>query len=197
MENPSMGLHAGLSTTTQATAAQSGGGNGLVGTAAGAAGALAGWALSSLNKQIPPSEMRSNLSYTPGQLRNSAGPSGHGSGSSETISVPSTFSSPRPSFGDTDRTTTTTSGRPLAPKQSSVNGNRAGGMQLGSSSRAKPRVQDSSTLVNSLVAEIEDEFGSVGDAWGDGDLMDVNADADDWSERPPSFPAPSRLTTFC
>jgi SCY1-like protein 1 len=56
-------------------------------------------------------------------------------------------------------------------------------MQLGGSSRVNQKQQkEVSSLADTLAAEYEEEEGSVGDAWGDGDLMDVNADADDWSE---------------
>ena len=56
-------------------------------------------------------------------------------------------------------------------------------MQLGGPAKINQRQQkETSSLADTLAAEYEDEEDSVGDAWGDGDLMDVNADTDDWSE---------------
>jgi SCY1-like protein 1 len=50
-------------------------------------------------------------------------------------------------------------------------------MQLGASKVASG---SSAVSINAFVSEWTDEEGTT-DAW-DGDLMDVNADADDWSE---------------
>jgi hypothetical protein len=63
-----------------------------------------------------------------------------------------------------------------------LGGGGGGGASL--SSRPGQRQQNEArSIVDALAAEYEeDEAGSVGDAWGDGDLMDVNADEDDWSE---------------
>lgn len=53
-------------------------------------------------------------------------------------------------------------------------------MQLGGVK--KSALDNTSSLADALAAEFEEDAEEVGDAWGDGDLMDVNADGDDWSE---------------
>jgi SCY1-like protein 1 len=185
-DNVPFGAANGPSTTTQANAAQAGG-NSLVGTAAGAAGALAGWAISSLNKQLPSNEAHSQMSATPAQVQKPLElPRPTSEIFNSTSNVPSPAVSPRPSFGDVSRQTPGSSTSKLGGAGrfgASAAGSRAGGMQLGGSSRVNQKQQkEVSSLADTLAAEYEEEEGSVGDAWGDGDLMDVNADADDWSE---------------
>lgn len=85
--------------------------------------------------------------------------------SSDIFRSPSPSISPRPSFNDTR----------------SAAASKLGGMQLGGAKKGGPS-DHSSSLANALAAEFEDDADTVGDAWGDGDLMDVNADGDDWSE---------------
>jgi flavin-dependent dehydrogenase len=56
-------------------------------------------------------------------------------------------------------------------------------MQLGGSRpSAKTAASASSSIVDALAGEFEEDGDEVAKAWGQGDLMDVNADADDWSE---------------
>lgn len=177
-ENAAWSTSNGPSTTTQASAAQAGG-NSLVGTAAGAAGALAGWAISSLNKQLPSAEAHSQMSVTPAQVQR---PLEVPKGPSEIFGSngPSPVASPRPSMSLGEGFKTSTSAGRFGASSSSA-GSR---MQLGGSSKSTQRQQKEAgaSLADTLAAEYEDEEESVGDAWGDGDLMDVNADADDWSE---------------
>lgn len=191
-----------LSTTTTAqasAAAQHGNsaGNGIVGSAAGAAGALAGWAISSLGRQLPVGEAHSNLTATdPSQVNHtlsiptpslsefgsSANPSPAVSPRPDSSQVGGFGASPRPAsstkFGATSKSRTTTSANGL-----NLGG---GGAGRGASSKLhKPAT--SSSLADQLAAEFEDDTtaaGVGGSAWGVGagdDLMDVNADDDDWS----------------
>lgn len=59
-------------------------------------------------------------------------------------------------------------------------------MQLGGASgSARPGVHKpalSTSLIDELAGEFEEDGDAVADAWGSNDLMDVNADGDDWSE---------------
>lgn len=54
-------------------------------------------------------------------------------------------------------------------------------MRLGGTGPSKAGGQ--SSLVDALAGEFEEDGDEVANAWGQGDLMDVNADADDWSEQ--------------
>ncbi|KAH8119599.1 hypothetical protein DFH11DRAFT_1565893 [Phellopilus nigrolimitatus] len=130
----------------------------LVNSAAGAAGALAGWAMSSLSKKLVPGDLQSTMASTATiQLPTSAPPSLNGSsagaGPSSLFASPpeSTLSSPAlPS-------------RPLA---------RPKGMQLGSKGSASARAAAMAAGLNA---------GGTAGALGSDDLMDVNADEDDWT----------------
>lgn len=55
-----------------------------------------------------------------------------------------------------------------------------GGSGLGSS-KAVHRASGP-TLEDVLAGEEDDDNGTAANAWGDDDLIDVNADEDDWSE---------------
>jgi SCY1-like protein 1 len=170
----------GPSTTTQANAAQ-GGGSRIVGTAA-AAGALAGWAISSLNRQLPSNEAHSQMTATPEQVQKPLEIPRQASMIFNST-APSPAATPRASFGDASRPSATSPRLGQGSRLGALSA-KSGGMQLGGSSRSKQQHQsEGQSLVDALAAEYEeDEVGSVRDAWGDGDLMDVNADADDWSE---------------
>jgi SCY1-like protein 1 len=149
----------------------------MVSSAAGAAGALAGWAIASIGKQLPMSELHTTMSASTGSavaLQASTFPGGISNGQS---------SSPRSSMSDTKR--------PARPAAVSSFGaaapsrlGRGGGMQLGggTSLSSASRAAESSSLADALAGEFEEDGDEVANAWGQGDLMDVNADADDWSE---------------
>lgn len=58
-------------------------------------------------------------------------------------------------------------------------------MQLGGSAshaRQTGTAAGSTSLVDTLAGEFEEDGDEVANAWGSNDLMDVNADADDWSQ---------------
>ncbi|KAH9062370.1 armadillo-type protein [Lactarius vividus] len=119
----------GLSTPNGGTEAT------LVSSAAGAAGALAGWAMSSIGKKFTPADMQSAIS--PAQTP-----------------PPPVPSESRPTFGSP------------APPPPVPSGGKPKGLQLGAQKAAL-----SSVLPGGLADEVR---------W-DGDLMDLNADADDWN----------------
>jgi SCY1-like protein 1 len=130
---------------TTTSAANGTGQAGLVNSATGAAGVLAGWAISSLSKQMSNTEVHSTMSATtrspiPGAYTTV----------SPTPSTSSTVapSAPVPGFGSTSK----------------------------SSMKLKPKV---AAPVETLTDEWDD--GGAANAWGTDDLIDVNADTDDWA----------------
>ncbi|KXN90149.1 N-terminal kinase-like protein [Leucoagaricus sp. SymC.cos] len=149
---------------------------GLVNSATGAAGALAGWAMSSLGKRVSGLSQSSNI----GELPN------------KPFSTPTTSSPP---------STSNFSSSTLSPSTST----KGKGLQLGGSARGK----SSSNAIADFAKELEDESsgpGGLGDnPWGNDDLMDINADEDDWSAfetapapsspSPTIQPQPTKLTT--
>jgi SCY1-like protein 1 len=149
----------------------------MVSSAAGAAGALAGWAIASIGKQLPMSELHTTMSASTGSavaLQASAFPGGISDGQS---------SSPRSSISDTKRPPRPAAVSSFGAAAPSRLG-RGGGMQLGggASLSSGSRAAESSSLADALAGEFEEDGDEVANAWGQGDLMDVNADADDWSE---------------
>ncbi|KDQ15250.1 hypothetical protein BOTBODRAFT_296597 [Botryobasidium botryosum FD-172 SS1] len=125
----------------------------LVNSAAGAAGALAGWAISSLGKKLATSELSSTISSDPGTVPPA----------SSEPSIPGSFSgSPPPAVILPSK-----SASAPAPKGPSK------GMQLGGSHKSPTITFGAADIAAEEAAE------EVAGAWG-GDLMDVNADADDW-----------------
>ena len=187
LENQSNGSYGPVTTSAPSTAANQAG---LVTSATGAAGALAGWAIASLGAQLSSKEQHSSLSAS--AANSLAVPT---SAAANGLSVSSPTSSPRPSTDSTgifERTPPTASSsklpgirhaapRPTPPKAST---SRAG-MKLGGSK--KP----TSGLAEELAAEWDDD--DVGNAWGNDDLIDVNADADDWGDCIP-LPKCNQLT---
>lgn len=69
---------------------------------------------------------------------------------------------------------------PPGPERSSSEPNQSGGLKLGG---AKVHVGDS------FIAELEKDSSHDSNPWTAEDLMDVNADQDDWSERDIDFAA--------
>lgn len=126
-------------------------------SAAGAAGSLAGWAFSSLGKHLQSGEANSAMTAAP---------------------APALARSPAftPSFGS-----------PAASRRESAESvPRPSASRLNSSSRPKPahgmklaHSKPKTNLMDELAAELDDD--EVANAWGTDDLMDVNADMDDWT----------------
>ncbi|QRV93771.1 kinase-like protein [Ceratobasidium sp. AG-Ba] len=132
----------------------------LVTSAAGAAGALAGWAISSLGRKLATSEAQGTLA-TPSSLDRSV-------------------SAPPQSLN-----TPTASALPSPAASVSTLPHHGKAMQLGAKQPAKslPLEENDGWGVDSNAAD-------VANAWGDGDLMDVNADADDWGAFEEATPEP-------
>ncbi|OCH90251.1 ARM repeat-containing protein [Obba rivulosa] len=133
------------------------GSNALVNSAAGAASALAGWAISSLGKKLAAADLQSTMDTNVGAE----------------IDRPTSA----PASGDALRPLASTF---ASAASSSHLGAKPGakGMQLGA------HKVPASVSAAALAAEWADE--AVADAaqinyWGSDDLMDVNADQDDWS----------------
>ncbi|KZT56219.1 ARM repeat-containing protein [Calocera cornea HHB12733] len=140
----------------------------LVNSATGAAGALAGWAISSINKQLSAAEVGGSMAGD----RSVSAPPVNGSGLSGLASV-------------TVNGKTHLSGAPPAPQRPALtpvasSGPSKAGMQL--RSHTTPSDKMSALLAEVADAEEGDADGGM-NAW-DGDLMDVNADGDDWSMYP-------------
>ncbi|KAJ9095595.1 hypothetical protein QFC21_005466 [Naganishia friedmannii] len=175
-ENAANGQTYGPSTTTMLNGSHtSAAGTSLVNSATGAAGALAGWAIASLGKQLPVSEVHSSISATPAQVHQ---PPSASNASSDTFRSSSAVGA--------SRTNT-----PHAAARS-ANAGKAGGMQLGGPSAGgrTNRVAASSSLVDELAGEFEEDGDEVANVWGSNDLLDVNADEDDWKD-PLADPVPS------
>ena len=143
---------------------------------------MAGWAISSLNRQLPSNEAHSQMTATPEQVQKPLEIPRQASMIFNST-APSPAATPRASFGEASRPSATSPRLGQGSRFGALSA-KSGGMQLGGSSRLRQQHQsEGQSVVDALAAEYEeDEAGSVGDAWGDGDLMDVNADADDWSE---------------
>ena len=136
----------------------------LVNTAAGAAGTLAGWAFSSLGMKVRPSFIQLHPANLFKQL---AAPD-----LQSTIATQSNVTLPS--------ITGSTPGTPVPPfnhsnsSPSEIGGSKPKGMQLGGG-------HVSSTLSHAAEWASEAEV-ETSNPWGNDDLMDVNADQDDWSE---------------
>lgn len=132
----------------------------LVNSAAGAAGALAGWAITSLGKRLATADMQTDMSSVAG------------------IAIDRPISAPGPAGGSTYSSS-------LHP--TALNGMKSGAstpipskskaMQLGA--HKVPASVAAAALVEQL-AEVAAAAEVDGNPWGD-DLIDVNADEDDWS----------------
>jgi SCY1-like protein 1 len=143
-------------------------GTSLVHSATGAAGALAGWAIASLGKQLPVSEAHSSISVASAQAQQ---PLSVGLNASKHDGF-------RPSSSTLGASRSNT---PNAAVRSTAS--KSGGMQLGGSSASsrQNRAIASTSLVDELAGEFEEDEDEVANVWGSGDLLDVNADEDDWS----------------
>lgn len=144
----------------------------LVNSAAGAAGALAGWAMSSLSKKLVPGDLQSTMSSLTLDRSISAPPSTVMNGGSDSKAK-------LPSLGITPSASTFSS--PGLPSSSAPKS-----LKLGAN-KHKAVVP---SLADALATEVENDAGS--NAWGSDDLMDVNADEDDWNSFE-SAPASSKL----
>ena len=156
----------------------------LVNSAAGAAGALAGWAISSIGRKVSESDTscrtvtkHSVLQLTTGDLQSNmnAAPQAAASDLNRPTSAPAETASNglgRPqAFSSSSAALSTPN---IKPKPSSTKG-----MHLGAS---KVPAHVTADWAEEAAAEAEAEESSHANPWGNDDLMDVNADQDDWSE---------------
>lgn len=156
----------------QATRSAAGGAGGLTSvaiasTASGAAGALAGWAFSSLSKQLATADLQTTLTDQP------AIPGAFGA-------APSSSKPPVPPAS-------------TRPSAASSTMKLAGGtLNLGGGG-SKSKYDVAAVLGDDADDDLADAWGSSGSK-GNGDLIDVDADADDWGgfeEAPtPLYPPP-------
>ncbi|KAF5388789.1 hypothetical protein D9757_005678 [Collybiopsis confluens] len=142
----------------------------LVTSAAGAAGALAGWAMSSIGKRLAAADMQTTMA----------------SGVDRPTSAPpppeeSRIGELRPSPLITSiSASNSTVSSPAFPTRSSLqSSSKAKGMQLGAS-KVPSNVSAAAMLAEQLALEATVEEGES-NPWGDEDLIDVNADEGDWS----------------
>ncbi|KAI0071715.1 hypothetical protein K474DRAFT_1775986 [Panus rudis PR-1116 ss-1] len=166
----------GLGLPMATTAAQ--GQNTLVSSAAGAAGALAGWAFSSLGKKLTAGDLQSTMGTTPNgstpDRPTSAPPPTSSLTSNGTPNVNSSFASPAASTLSSPDIVSTT--RSLTLGSSS----KTKGMQLGASKIPASTSKLATDWAEEAAAEAAEESNQA-NPWGNDDLMDVNADQDDWS----------------
>ncbi|KAG6829451.1 hypothetical protein H0H92_004511 [Tricholoma furcatifolium] len=150
----------------------------LVTTAAGAAGSLAGWAISSLGKKLMSSDLQTAI-----------GASADVSSNERPISAPLPLSnnanpvaSAFPSSGTMSASVT-----PIASPSTQVP--RAKGMQLGGN---RLPISATATILAEQWADEATESAAADNPWGNDDLIDINADEDDWSafETAPTTVAP-------
>ncbi|KAF9070890.1 ARM repeat-containing protein [Rhodocollybia butyracea] len=148
-------------------------GTALVTSAAGAAGALAGWAMSSIGKRLAASDMQTTMASSGTPLdRPASAPLVEGShiGNLRPGALQTSFSE-----------VNTTGSSPVIPTRSTLQSNKTKGMQLGASK--VPSSVAAALLADQLAEEAAAEEAGIegSNPWGDDDLMDVNADSDDWS----------------
>uniref|UniRef100_A0A0W0FWE6 Protein kinase domain-containing protein n=1 Tax=Moniliophthora roreri TaxID=221103 RepID=A0A0W0FWE6_MONRR len=162
----------------------------LVNSAAGAAGALAGWAMSSLGKRLVSSDMQTTMASASDLDRPTSAPPGNDSRIGNLR--PDPLLNPIPAANSTVNSTVSS---PAFPPQTKMNGgstSKAKGLQLGANKA--PSGIAVASLAQQLADEAAAEDGIDSNPWGNDDLMDVNADEDDWSAFE-SAPAPVPAVT--
>lgn len=172
--SPSLGY--GPVTTT--SAANGTGQAGLVTSATGAAGALAGWAIASLGRQLATPDVHSTMTVpsaltvpevtSPMTSPNLSGDSGRATSSFAAPAGTSRGASAGPAAG-------------VRSFGAGASGSGGSGMKLGGAKKAA----GPSSLVAEVIADewADGDGDAVENAWGTDDLIDVNADADDWGKR--------------
>ncbi|RDX48021.1 ARM repeat-containing protein [Lentinus brumalis] len=148
--------------------------NALVNSAAGAAGALAGWAITSLGKKLATGDLQTSMTSAIGPSidRPTSAPAANAAlaGNTLTLSSTSDFSSGPPPL-------TPTLSSSSGPTRSLTSPSKGKGMQLGAT-----KVLSHASAIPDWAEEAAAEMEtSSTNPWGNGDLMDVNADEDDWS----------------
>ncbi|KAL0581808.1 Nuclear aminoacylation-dependent tRNA export pathway component [Marasmius crinis-equi] len=158
----------------------------LVNSAAGAAGALAGWAMSSLGKRLVSSDMQTTMATNTEIDRPTSAPP-----PADDTRIGSLR--PSPLLTSVSAANSVVSS-PAFPNHTPA-ASKARGLQLGAN-KVPPSVVAAS-LGQKLAEEAAAEDGIDSNPWGNDDLMDVNADQDDWSafETAPSPPNVPRVIT--
>ena len=181
----------------------------LMSSATGAAGALAGWAMSSISRKVgaTPPTPPTNFDAVPGMqiittdlstMIGSTPSPGTAPPGPDTLAPPNASTATRTSFDSTSAVQTRTAPGATAPGLAITSKPAVASKGKGLALRAKK-----TNLADVLAAEMANE---IGDAWGEasaaeatstghlnveakqasgwgtqGDLMDINADQDDWS----------------
>ncbi|KAF5370779.1 hypothetical protein D9758_002135 [Tetrapyrgos nigripes] len=156
----------------------------LVSSAAGAAGSLAGWAMTSIGKRLAASDLQSTIASSTLDRSTSAPPPAENNKTS--------YIRPSPLMTSISAANSTVTSPSFPTKSTPSSSSKAKGMQLGAN-KVSPGVA-AAALAQQLEEEAAAEEGvSQDNPWGNDDLMDVNADEDDWSafESAPSPPTPA------
>jgi len=162
--------------TTTATA-HGAGQAGLVNSAAGAAGALAGWAMSSLGKQLASTEVHSSMSVTSASSLAPPSINSNGASPASTQATSPRLSTDSGSFFSAPAFASTSKASSIGVRKAAPPVRQPPGMKLGG---AKPETNASPSLADAVAGGWEDA-DEVATAWGTNDLIDVNADHDDWA----------------
>ncbi|KAG7090905.1 hypothetical protein E1B28_009982 [Marasmius oreades] len=141
----------------------------LVNSAAGAAGALAGWAMSSLGKRLVSSDMQTTMATATDMNRPTSVPPADNS------RIGSLQPSPLPASPSAANSVVSS---PTLPSYT-PSASKAKSLHLGANK--KPSSVAAASLAQQLAEEAAAEDGVDSNPWGNDDLMDVNADQDDWS----------------
>ncbi|KAF9017526.1 ARM repeat-containing protein [Hymenopellis radicata] len=143
-------------------------------SAAGAAGALAGWAISSIGRRLAATDMQSTIGGATIDRPTSAPPP-------EDSRIGNLR--PSPLLTSVSAANSTVSS-PAIPGFSIKPASKGKGLQLGAH-------KSSSAVSAALIDQLTEEVAAENDnPWGGDDLMDVNADEDDWSAFEVAPPAP-------
>ncbi|KAI0829897.1 ARM repeat-containing protein [Trametes gibbosa] len=152
--------------------------NTLVNSAAGAAGALAGWAISSIGKKLAAGDLQTTMASAAGAAIDRPTSAPVSTGMNGALSGSVLTSSAQPPLTPTYSSPSAVSTRSLTTVAGATS--RSKGMQLGAT-----KVPSSISSIPDWAEEAAAEVDSSheGNPWGNDDLMDVNADEDDWSKK--------------
>ncbi|KAJ8076987.1 Nuclear aminoacylation-dependent tRNA export pathway component [Marasmius tenuissimus] len=156
----------------------------LVNSAAGAAGALAGWAMSSLGKRLVSSDMQTTMATVTDIDRPTSAPP-----PAEDSRIGALR--PSPLLTSVSAANSVVSSPAFPNHAPSIS--KAKGLQLGANKVPPSTV--AASLGQQLAEEAAAEDGVDSNPWGNDDLMDVNADEDDWSAFETAPAAPSGPAT--
>ena len=162
--------------------------NALVNSAAGAAGALAGWAISSLGKQLASGTLQSTRGATID--RPTSAPAANAALASASTPAPTLSRLGSDPFA---MPMTPTPSSNSGPTRALTSASKGKGMQLGAT-KVPTGVSSVPDWAEEAAAELESSTST--NPWGNDDLMDVNADEDDWSASASLWYATPQRTDF-